>query len=1059
MRLLFALLLAFPVLGAEVTGYVYAVDGSVVEGATVRAGTASTVTGKDGKFVLSELAEGVVELEVSAKGLPTVKPLVLAGDFVSVTLAAVESRPSYPQPGSTGEGTIRGRITLDGKPLANAPVVIGETRVTTNAKGEYVFTGLASERHFVNIDERLFPRIRSPFTGRMYQEGREPNAADLRRSREATLDYALRAAPMVRGRVVDAEGKPVARARVQLVIAGRSTLDFAHELGSPRTAPDGRFAFPAPDWAENENVSVAVTPLLHSTIRSKAFAIGDKDHTIDITLPKLETVRIRVLDRAGKPVAGARVAYATTADTASFESPNHLVDYGVEQRMPRTNAEGEVSVQLAADTYDFAAAAEGFQTGAVTKAIAKPATVDITLERAALLRGRVHRGGRGVAGVSVNLVGGRTRDSNATTDSEGRFELKGMAPGTYRIVFYKQEELIDRTMEVEAPGDVDVSLPPAGTLRGRVIDAATGEPVREFAFSVQSVQSGANSVNRGESTASGTFTLQIPAGTYRVTAGAQNFTSSEPVEARVVENETTTIDIPLGRGATLSGRVTDDSGLPIAGADVTVISASFERSRRAARVGPPQTQTADDGTFTASGIEAGEVRLMVRKQGYVPHLKNVEVSGTMSLDVTLTRGLSLNGIVLRDRRPVPGVQVGASSSAIGGEHQSAITDDDGRFTISGLIPARYTVSAFFEDQHTEVKDVDPAQRRELVLSLDPKPRGAIYGVVTGMPPATGGKYVRRVVMVNSEDTGTEGMIDEAGNYRIENVPVGRMWVTAVVETSTRTTRTSARREVEVTVGQPVRVDLDLAGSVRVIGRVTVDGRPVSAEVGFSSEQGAMGGTRTREDGSYEILLATPGRYHIYARAEQLGDRHFTTVRDIRGGETLDIDLREQTLEGSVMDAVTRQPIAGALVTLTPAATAASGAMMSVSAEVPTDANGRFRIVTTAAGAMRLIVSAPGYAQRVVPVGASPVQYAVELSPVPDLRIRVLDARTGTPLDAYLVFGDANGIVPARPRRSTDGTTYIFSVAPGTYRVTATVQGYTPKTVNVTAPGAVDITME
>jgi protocatechuate 3,4-dioxygenase beta subunit len=1055
MKLLLALLLALPVLGAEVSGYVYAVNGSVIEGATVRAGTASVTTDKDGKFVLSELPAGVIELEVSAKGLPTVKPLVLAGDLVSVTLAAVEQRPPSPQPARPGEGTIRGRITLDGKPLANAPVLIGETRATTNAKGEYVATGLAADRHFVNIDERLFPRLRSPFANRMYQEGQEPNSADLRRAREAVVNYDLHTAPMIRGRVVDAEGKPVARARVQLVLANRSTLDFAFELTSPRTTPDGRFAFSAPDWADTEEVSVAVTPLLHSTIRSKPFAVGGKDHTIDITLPKLENVRIRVLDRAGKPIPDARVAFATTADTATFESPTYLADYGVEQRMPRTNAEGEVTVQLAAETYDFAAAAEGFQTGAVTKAITKPATVDLTLERAALLRGRVHRGDRGVAGVNVNLMGANARNATATTDSDGKFELKGIAPGSYRIVFYKQDELIERKMEVEAPGNVDVPLPLTGTLRGRVTDAATGQPVTDFAFSVESTQSGVNSINRGESTTGGTFTLEIPAGTYRVTAGAQNYTSSEPAEVRVTENETTTVDLPLGRGATISGRVTDDSGIPVAGADVTVMPASFERSRRAARVGPPQTQTAEDGTFTANGIEAGEVRFMVRKQGYVPHLKTIEAAGTMTLDVTLTRGHALNGVVLRDRKPVAGVQVGATSSAIGGEHQSAVTDDDGRFTLSGLIAARYTVSAFLEDQHTEVTDVDPSKQRDLVLSLDRKPRGTIYGVVTGIPSAAGGKHVRRVVMVNSEDTGSEGTIDDAGNYRIENVPIGKVWVTAIVETSGRMAVASARREVEVTAGQQVRVDLDLAGTVRVSGRVTVDGKPVVADVGFSSEQGAMARTRSREDGSYEILLAAPGRYHIYALAEQFGDRHFQTVREVRGGETIDIDLREQVIEGSVVDAVTRQPVAGALVTLAPA----SGALTSVAAEVPTDANGRFRIATTTAGSLRLIASAQGYAQRVVPVSGSSSQYAFELTPVGDLRIRVLDARTGTPLDAYLVFGDENGIIPARPRRSADGTAFLYSLAPGRYRVTAAVQGYTTKTIEVTAPGAADIVLE
>lgn len=1024
-----ALLLA---LLLDVSGYVYTVDGDAVAGATVRAGAATTTTNKDGAFALTNLPEGVVELEIAAKGLPTARPLVLAGDVVSVTLVEVGEQ-AVPRSNARGEATVSGKVTVDGKPLANAPVIVGETRVVTNAKGEYVAKGLPATKPTVTVDERLYPRLRFPRV-------------------ETSGDIELRSAPMIRGTVVDAEGKPVSRARVQLVPANRSTLDFAFDLTAPRTTPEGRFAVPAPDWVGNEQVSVAVTPLLHSTVRTKPFLLGDADRTVDVTLPKLETVRIRVLDRAGKPVPEARVGYGSTADTATFESPTFLVDYGREQRVPKANAEGELVVQLAADTYDFAAAAEGFQIGTVTKAITKPATVDITLERAAPLRGRVHRGDRGVEGVSVNLVGGRSRNANVTTDKDGKFTMNGLAPDTYRLVFFKEGELIDRTMDVEAPGNVDLALPLTGKLRGRVIDAETREAVTEFRFSVESTQPGTSGIHRGQSSSDGTFTVEIPAGTYRVSAGAKNFVSSEPAEVRVVENETATVDVPLSRGVTITGRVTDESGLPVAGAMVLVTTADPVRVRQGARVGPLQPVTADDGTFTVRGVEPGEVQLTVRKQGYVLYQKPVEAAGTMSLDVTLTRGLSIHGVVTRGGKPVAGAQVGAASAAVGGEHQAATSDEDGRFTLAGLIAARYTVSAFLEDQHTEVRDVDPARQKDLVLALDAKTRGVIHGIVTGIPPAAG-KYVRRVVMVYSEDDGEEGLIDDAGNYRIENAPLGSVWVSAFVESAARSTLSSARKQVEVTAAQPVRADLEIAGSVRVSGRVTVDGKPGEAYVAFSSEDGMMAGAQTRDDGSYEIALAGPGRFQIYAQAEQFQERNFQTIRDIRGGETIDIDLREQVVEGTVVDAVTRLPIADALVTLAPAA------MASIVAEVPTDANGRFRLVTAAAGALRVIASAHGYAQRVMPVSGSSTQYAFELSPVPELRIRVLDARNGAPLDAHVVFRDDGGILPVRPRRTADGITYVFSVAPGKYQVMAIVQGYATKTIEVTAPGAADILME
>ena len=98
---------------------------------------------------------------------------------------------------------------------------------------------------------------------------------------------------------------------------------------------------------------------------------------------------------------------------------------------------------------------------------------------------------------------------------------------------------------------------------------------------------------------------------------------------------------------------------------------------------------------------------------------------------------------------------------------------------------------------------------------------------------------------------------------------------------------------------------------------------------------------------YEAMLAGAGRYSIHAQAERF-QRNFRVSREIREGETIDIDLREQAIEGTVIDAVTRRPIEDALVSLVP------GALMVIAADAATDSNGHFEMVKTVAGAYRLI---------------------------------------------------------------------------------------------------------
>jgi hypothetical protein len=186
-------------------------------------------------------------------------------------------------------------------------------------------------------------------------------------------------------------------------------------------------------------------------------------------------------------------------------------------------------------------------------------------------------------------------------------------------------------------------------------------------------------------------------------------------------------------------------------------------------------------------------------------------------------------------------------------------------------------------------------------------------------------------------------------------------------------------------------------------------------------------------------------------------RHFQTVRQIRGGETIDIELREQVIEGTVIDAETRQPIAGAIVTVAPDA---SGPIESLAGEAPADAHGRFRILSAASGRHRVVASAPGFGQTEQAVtlgGRASQQLAFELRRVGQLRVRVIDANTGTALDAHLMVSTPEGTrVPVRAERSPDGEWFVFSLAPGRYRVTSVVHGYEQRVMEVTAPGVVEV---
>lgn len=1165
---LIAALLTFPALAASLEGYVYSLDGTPVDGATIsayipessaeqearwakrgeRKAIATTKT-EAGRFAFATLPDSIIDVDVRAEGFAPMVARALSGDapvtinlkpaamvdarvvvnrkpladayvvwtgmnqseFTAVTDAngryrvpdpnqwaheprvfhasgsfmetartgaELELQPRPKQPIPTGTGTIAGTVRLGDKPLAGAPILIQGTgeqfvptiRVITDAKGRFTATGLPNVRTYLGPAEGLEPRIRTAAAGsRMEHEVGPAASVDLSREEKATVEIALLRAPLISGRVVDADGKPVTGAQVQVVLAGRSSFDFMHEQTS-RTLADGRYAISAPPFQNTETVQVAVAGRARSTVRSKPFTIGTGNHTIDITLPQFQNVTLRIVDRAGKPVPNAQVAFSDSEEILGYRDARALLMQPFVLRALRADAAGEVALQLAPGTYDFAATAENFQTSAFAgRSIARSMSIDLPLEQSYTIRGRVHRNGTGVANVQVMVHGtdGIVREQGVTTDATGRFELTGLAREKYRLGIMKHEELIQRTVSADAPGTVDVALPAAGVLRGRVLDAETREPVREFVYSVEPLEPseentryGMPMMQRGETTADGTFTVTVSAGPYRVSAGATGYTASTPVEVRVTEREPADVDVLLDRGITISGRVTDESGTPLAGADVFVMGDERPNRRKRSSTrggGPGNMRTNDDGAFSISGIEPGMVVVTARREGFVPYRKAMQLDASTSLDVQLGRGLTLEGVVTRGGKPLADVQIGATTAAVGGDHQPAITDRNGRFVLQGLIAARYTIHAYRDEMNSEVRDVDPTKQKEIAISLDPKPSGTIFGTVTGMPAQVGGKIVRRVVFVQAEERGAEGIIDDAGNYRIENAPTGNVHVTAQVE-SVNGGRSSQRRQVTILPGQETRVDLELGGGITVTGRVSHEGKPLGGvRVVFASSDGIGSSATSRADGVYEVALPSPGTYQIYAHAEAVVTRHYQAVREVRGGETVDIDLREQTVEGVVLDAETRQPVSGAFVTLAPEA-----AVESVAGETITDAVGRFRIPTAAAGAFRVIAWSNGYAQRAIPLtlgSSSPRSLTFELTRAEPLRVRVVDSRTGTPLEAHLTVTTIDGtLIPVRPDRSPDGESFVYSLAPGKYRLTSIVHGYQPVSQEVTAPGEVNVRM-
>lgn len=185
-----------------------------------------------------------------------------------------------------------------------------------------------------------------------------------------------------------------------------------------------------------------------------------------------------IVDTDGNPIEGATL---TNRGMSSRELRETTSDADGAYRLDDV-FEGSVSHEVIVKAKGFAPQRLAFDPGSR----AEPAELDITLSPGHRIRGRVmNERGEGVSDVAVYSHGTRYPDSElgerTTTDHDGRFALDSL-PAESPFAFKKKgySDMNDLKLPVDGEDEVVVTLKPHGIIRGRVIDAETGEPISPF---------------------------------------------------------------------------------------------------------------------------------------------------------------------------------------------------------------------------------------------------------------------------------------------------------------------------------------------------------------------------------------------------------------------------------------------------------------------------------------------------------------------------------------------------------------------------------------------------
>ncbi|HEX6884029.1 MAG TPA: sigma-70 family RNA polymerase sigma factor [Planctomycetota bacterium] len=455
-------------------------DGSPVEGATVvaREGVLSlpgrenlrAVTDARGDYRLADLAPGCYQLRVRSPDQVTASPaarLLAAGEEAIADFALEDGV------------TITGRVSdgRDESPLAGARVFAWGDRervVVTNALGEYRLAGVAVGS---SADLHVACDGFGTFSTRVAYVG----------ASGARQDFFLLPGRSARGRVIDADGAPVAGASV-----GAGSLADGMDARAATTGADGRFELT--DLRIDLRHSLLVRAPGHACavfdFPVREFEVPEIDLG-DLALEPSTHVSGRLTDLAGRPLEGLLVGASIEPLARDVLGPLEGGEgylsrggLGTGAIQAPTDADGRFAFAgLPAGRWTLTAEPKGYLTSAQVELDVTPgerrAGVELALDTGLSITGFVtDEEGRPLPGLVVDIYpeGSDERLVYDLAREDGSFACRGLEPGRYRVSSDGRSLLGDsdraRSERVcgAGEGDVRLRLGRAVRMRVRVVD-------------------------------------------------------------------------------------------------------------------------------------------------------------------------------------------------------------------------------------------------------------------------------------------------------------------------------------------------------------------------------------------------------------------------------------------------------------------------------------------------------------------------------------------------------------------------------------------------------------
>ncbi|HJT35985.1 MAG TPA: carboxypeptidase-like regulatory domain-containing protein, partial [Pirellulales bacterium] len=632
-------------------------------------------------------------------------------------------------------------------------------------------------------------------------------------------------APAVVGTVVDDQNQPVAgadiylfdgppRGRQALFDRGSKTRQPPPLVGRATSNASGEFELPLP--VELPQVGHGPTWLAlavhQSGVAVKARLIGrdwpPRAKPIRVELSRPRNNRLQIQSPDYEPIAHARLR---VEQVAGIHLPAELSTVLAAE----SDESGEATLPDVAGEELRTVSVESRQFGAQWAPLARNPMGEasiVVLAPVGRISGRlIDETGAPVVARHIHLAtwvdprdelaGGGMAD--VASDAEGRFATSAIAAGALQVAVELAADspllCLDKgtqSIEAETTSEVAVRFQHGVRVRGTVIDQADRRPLAGAVVSL-GLAPGSPLVETNEA---GEYTgLVLPGSThlaffrlppdYHLAAGR---IPDEVVPEKA--KEMTFKPLLAAAGATLSGRVIDQVGQPVPGAEVTGVCTYSDGGDRLIHA-----RTDRDGNFMLAGVATNANVLLTAQSAAgvaaAPVVAHVHDPDLVTLKVASAGALSLSGrAVDAERLPLAGAAVRILALRIEGNrppieegflvldgHERIYTDADGRFaTPKQLRPdRRYRVEVdALGMMPVRTEMIDPSSWQttdfgDIVLEQVPRVRSVAGKVVdvTGRP-------IAGAVIAQSGDgpCRTRTFSDANGNFRLRGIYEGPAWL-------------------------------------------------------------------------------------------------------------------------------------------------------------------------------------------------------------------------------------------------------------------------------------------